>query len=78
MGASLPQLVLPIKRERSSERLTSVGGLVVLEEIAHAMKLWAGAGGACGARSAQRPLDPGVAQPDLVLRGQLLAKMPHV
>jgi hypothetical protein len=27
MEASLPQLILPIKMERSSERLTSLGGL---------------------------------------------------
>ena len=40
MGASLPQLILPIKLERSSERLTSLGGLVVLEELARAVGLW--------------------------------------
>jgi len=40
MEASLPQLILPIKLERSSERLTSLGGLVVLEELARALKLW--------------------------------------
>ncbi len=40
MEASLPQLILPIKMERSSERLTSLGGLVVLEELARAVKLW--------------------------------------
>jgi hypothetical protein len=34
MEQSLPQLILPIKMERSSERLTSWGGLVVLEELA--------------------------------------------
>ena len=37
MEASLPQLILPIKMERSSERLTSLGGLVVLEELARAV-----------------------------------------
>jgi hypothetical protein len=40
MEESLPQLILPIKMERSSERLTSLGGLVVLEELARAVKLW--------------------------------------
>ncbi len=40
MEASLPQLILPIKLERSSERLTSLGGLVVVEELARAMGLW--------------------------------------
>jgi hypothetical protein len=40
MEASLPQLILPIKLERSSERLTSLGGLVVLEELARAVGLW--------------------------------------
>lgn len=40
MEQSLPQLILPIKLERSSERLTSLGGLVVLEELARALKVW--------------------------------------
>jgi len=40
MEASLPQLILPIKLERSAERLTSLGGLVVLEELARAVGLW--------------------------------------
>ena len=40
MEQSLPQLILPIKLERSSERLTSLGGLVVLEELARAVGLW--------------------------------------
>ncbi len=40
MEQSLPQLVLPIKMERSSERLTSLGGLVVLEELARAVGVW--------------------------------------
>jgi len=40
MEQSLPQLVLPIKIERSSERLTSLGGLVVLEELARAVGVW--------------------------------------
>ena len=40
MDQSLPQLVLPIKMERSSERLTSLGGLVVLEELARAVGVW--------------------------------------
>src|SRR5512147_1593234 len=40
MRASLAQLVLAIKLERSSERLTSLGGLVVLEELARGVGLW--------------------------------------
>jgi Transposase DDE domain group 1 len=40
MEQSLPQLILPIKLERSSERLTSLGGLLVLEELAQAVGLW--------------------------------------
>jgi hypothetical protein len=40
MEGSLPQLILPIKLERSSERLTSLGGLVVVEELARAVGLW--------------------------------------
>jgi Transposase DDE domain group 1 len=37
---SLPQLILPIKMEKSSERLTSLGGLVVVEELARALRVW--------------------------------------
>src|SRR6516225_10816405 len=40
MEQSLPQLILPIKMEKSQERLTSLGGLVVLEEMAQALKVW--------------------------------------
>lgn len=40
MEASLAQLVLAIKLERSSERLTSLGGLVVVEELARGVRLW--------------------------------------
>jgi len=40
MKAVLPQLILPIKLERSSGRLTSLGGLVGLEELARAVGLW--------------------------------------
>ena len=40
MEPSLPQSILPIKLERSPERLTSLGGLVVLEELARAVGLW--------------------------------------
>jgi hypothetical protein len=40
MERSLAQLILPIKIERSSERLTSLGGLVVLEELARGVRLW--------------------------------------
>jgi hypothetical protein len=39
MEPSPPQLILPIKIERSSERVTSPGGLVVLEELARAVGL---------------------------------------
>jgi Transposase DDE domain group 1 len=41
MEQSLPQLILPIKIEKSEERLTSLGGLVVLEEMARALEVWA-------------------------------------
>lgn len=40
MTQSLPQLILPIKMEPSRERLTSLGGLVVLEELARALGVW--------------------------------------
>jgi hypothetical protein len=40
MEARLPQLILPIKLERSAERLTSLGGLVVVEELARGLGLW--------------------------------------
>jgi DDE family transposase len=40
MSESLPQLILPIKMEKSAERLTSLGGLLVLEEMARALKVW--------------------------------------
>jgi Transposase DDE domain group 1 len=40
MEQSLPQLILPIKVERGSERLTSLGGLLVLEELARAAGVW--------------------------------------
>jgi hypothetical protein len=40
MEQSLPQLILPIKMEKSEERLTSLGGLVVLEEMAQALGAW--------------------------------------
>ena len=40
MTQSLPQFILPIKMEQSSERLTSLAGLVVLEELARARRLW--------------------------------------
>ena len=36
MEASLPELILPVNLEKSSERLTSLWGLVVLEELARA------------------------------------------
>lgn len=40
MEASLPQLILPIKLERSPERLTSLSGLLVVEELAQALGVW--------------------------------------
>jgi len=40
MQPSLPELILPIKMERSEEHLTSLGGLVVLEEMAQAVRVW--------------------------------------
>jgi Transposase DDE domain group 1 len=40
MEASLPQLILPIKLEKSRERLTSLSGLLVLEELARALGVW--------------------------------------
>ena len=40
MQPSLPELILPIKMEKSEERMTSLGGLVVLEEMARALKVW--------------------------------------
>jgi len=40
MTRSLTQSILPIKIEKSSERLTSLGGLVVLEELARGLQLW--------------------------------------
>jgi hypothetical protein len=40
MEPSVAQLILPIKIERSPERLTSLSGLVVLEEMARGMGLW--------------------------------------
>ncbi len=40
MEQSLPQLILLDKLERSAERLTSLGRLVVLEEMVRALKVW--------------------------------------
>ena len=40
MQANLPQLILPIKLEKSEERLTSLGGLMILEEMAQALQVW--------------------------------------
>jgi hypothetical protein len=40
MGESRPQSILPIKLEKSLERLTSWGGLVVVEEMARGLKVW--------------------------------------
>ena len=40
MEASLPQLILSIKMERSEEGLASLGGLGVMEEMARALRVW--------------------------------------
>jgi len=40
MQANLPQLILPIKLEKSEECLTSLGGVMVLEEMAQALQVW--------------------------------------
>jgi hypothetical protein len=40
MQAHLPQWILPIKLEKSEERLTSLGGLLVLEEMAQGLQVW--------------------------------------
>ena len=40
MERSFAQLILPIKIAKSSERLTSLGGLVVREELARGVRLW--------------------------------------
>jgi len=40
MQPSLPELILPIKLGKSEERLTRLAGLVVLEEMAQALKVW--------------------------------------
>lgn len=40
MPPSLPELILPIKLEKSEERLTSRAGLMVLEEMARALQVW--------------------------------------
>lgn len=40
MQTSLPDLILPLKLEKSEDLLTSLGGLVVLEEMAQALKVW--------------------------------------
>jgi hypothetical protein len=60
MQANLPQLILPIKLEKSEERLTSQGGLVVLEEMAQALQVWqrvdaqlAGPGSGAGYRASE-------------------------
>jgi hypothetical protein len=65
MQPSLPDLILPIKLERSEERLTSLGGLVLLEEMAQALGVWkrvdqhlagAGSGRGYGPREFVQPL----------------------
>ena len=58
MEVSLPQLILPIKLERSSERLTSLGGLVVMEELARAVGLWEEVDGALEGPKSGRGYQP--------------------
>jgi hypothetical protein len=58
MEASVPQLILPIKVERSSERLTSLGGLMVLEELARAVGLWEEVDGALAGPKSGRGYEP--------------------
>jgi hypothetical protein len=58
MEASLPQLILPIKLERSAERLTSLGGLVVVEELARAVGLWEQVDGALAGPKSGRGYAP--------------------
>ena len=58
MEGSLPQLILPIKLERSSERLTSLGGLVVVEELARAVGLWEEVDGALAGPKSGRGYQP--------------------
>src|ERR1017187_10384421 len=58
MEVSLPQLILPIKLERSSERLTSLGGLVVVEELARAVGLWEEVDGALEGPKSGRGYQP--------------------
>jgi hypothetical protein len=40
MKQTLSQLILPIKIEKSGERLTSLSGLLVVEELAQARHVW--------------------------------------
>jgi|SRR5579875_3815360 len=58
MSERLPQWILPIKVEKSSERLTSLGGLVVLEELARALKLWEKVEGALEGPKSGRGYEP--------------------
>src|ERR1700687_1566761 len=58
MEASVPQLIVPIKLERSSEGLTSLGGLVVLEELARAVGLWEQVDGALAGPKSGRGYAP--------------------
>src|ERR1700693_5552843 len=58
MKRSLAQLILPIKIENSSERLTSLGGLVVLEELARGVRLWEEVDGALEGPKSGRGYQP--------------------
>ncbi|MCL5671242.1 MAG: IS1380 family transposase [Acidobacteria bacterium] len=58
MSESLTQFILPIKLEKSSERLTSLGGLVVLEEMARALKVWEKVDGALEGPKSGRGYEP--------------------
>jgi len=58
MEQSLPQLILPIKLEKSSERLTSLGGLVVLEELVRGLNVWEQVDGALEGPKSGRGYEP--------------------
>jgi len=64
MEPSLPQLILHIKLERSSGGLTSLIGLVVVEELTRAVGLWEEK----GLRLEGRSLDDGISRGSLCRR----------
>ena len=58
METSLAQLILPIKIEKSPERLTSLSGLVLLEELARGIGLWKEVDGALQGPKSGRGYQP--------------------